>query len=527
MSVEVSVRVLAGRYALEEELGRGGMGVVYRATDLELGRDVAVKLLPEQFSKQPGFLARFQREARVAAGLSHPHVAVVHDIGQDGDAPYLVMELVAGRTMSEAAGGAAMEPEHVASVAVDVLDALEHCHARGIVHRDIKPSNIMLDEAGVRPRVKVMDFGIARLLSDTATRLTATGMLIGTPAYLSPEQANGEDALPASDLYSLGCVLYELLTGRPPFTGDSPTVVLLGHLQRTPQPPSALRPGLAPEWDRIVMTALAKAPEERFASATAMRDALQALLVPTRAPMPVDTGPPSPTDLLPPIPLYPPAHVPPGGGHRLAMTGPDTRSNTAEHPSGVPDTVWTFFAGIGLLFAMAAGAVFVVATEGRGFVLPQAYLAYLLLIAVAGAMVVPPIRQPAAALLAGTLPTWPFWIIWESFRASPDQLWLVSYSCGLAMAVAGGAVALGSGLTPHRLHPFRLVWSVFGSLAAVALTTLLLDFHERLFAPVVVACVVTALVITGSAFLRSPWATAATAVGWLAAVPLYGHLMLG
>jgi serine/threonine protein kinase len=166
-----------------------------------------------------------------------------------------------------------------------VLEALEHCHAKGVVHRDIKPANIMLDESGPRPVVKVMDFGIARLLSEEATRLTSTGMLIGTPAYLSPEQADGKLVLPASDLYSLGCVLYELLTGRPPFAGETPSGVLMGHLLRTPQAPSALRPGLSAQWDQAVLTALAKDPQDRYTNAADMRAALLNALEPTAASM--------------------------------------------------------------------------------------------------------------------------------------------------------------------------------------------------------------------------------------------------
>ncbi|NKZ03244.1 protein kinase domain-containing protein [Actinomadura latina] len=243
--VEAWVRVLAGRYELGRELGSGGMGAVYRSVDRDLDRPVAVKVLPEQLARQPGFLARFQR-------------------------------------------------------------ALEHCHAKGVVHRDIKPANIMLDESGSRPVVKVMDFGIARLMSEEATRLTATGMLIGTPAYLSPEQADGKPVGPASDLYSLGCVLFELLTGRPPFTGGTPSGVLMGHLLRTPEAPSALRPGLPVSWDQVVLKALAKDPQERYTSAADMRAALLDALgqagaawggVPQRAMIPAqrvaaDDGPP-------------------------------------------------------------------------------------------------------------------------------------------------------------------------------------------------------------------------------------------
>ncbi|MFC7584587.1 protein kinase [Nonomuraea antimicrobica] len=235
------VRVLSGRYELLQPLGRGGMGVVYRARDRELERIVAVKVLPAQMLRDGDFRARFRREARAAAGLSHPNIAVVYDVGEDiGDGelvPYLVMELVEGGTLADLLRQAPPTPNEVGRIVAAVLEALEHSHGREVVHRDIKPANIMVHRVGGRVRVKVMDFGIAKLMSETATRLTATGIRIGTPSYMSPEQADGKPADARSDLYSTGCVLYEMLTGRPPFTGDSPAVVLFGHLHKTPSRP--------------------------------------------------------------------------------------------------------------------------------------------------------------------------------------------------------------------------------------------------------------------------------------------------
>ncbi|MFG1754947.1 serine/threonine-protein kinase [Streptosporangium sandarakinum] len=200
------MRVLSGRYELLEPLGRGGMGVVYRARDQELERIVAVKVLPAQMLRDEDFRARFRREARAAAGLSHPNIAAVYDIGEGTDGgepvPYLVMELVEGGTLADLLRRTPPTPAEAGQIVAAVLEALEHSHERKIVHRDIKPANIMVHRADGRVRVKVMDFGIAKLMSQTATRLTATGMRIGTPSYMSPEQADGKPADARSDLYS-------------------------------------------------------------------------------------------------------------------------------------------------------------------------------------------------------------------------------------------------------------------------------------------------------------------------------------
>jgi hypothetical protein len=303
------------------------MGVVYRARDRELERIVAVKVLPVQMLRDEDFRARFRREARAAAGLSHPNIAVVYDIGEDAGegepAPYLVMELVEGGTLADLLRQAPPTPGEVGQITVAVLEALEHSHGREVVHRDIKPANIMVHRVGGRVRVKVMDFGIAKLMSETATRLTATGMRIGTPSYMSPEQADGKPADARSDLYSTGCVLYEMLTGRPPFTGDSPAVVLFGHLHKTPQPPSHLTPDLAPFWDELLATALAKDPDQRHRDATAMRQAIEtgAAAPTTQAPpsaQPPASAPATRFDVPPPIQPAADAFGSPGLGERSA-----------------------------------------------------------------------------------------------------------------------------------------------------------------------------------------------------------------
>ncbi|MDP9868657.1 protein kinase domain-containing protein [Streptosporangium brasiliense] len=347
------MRALSGRYELLEPLGRGGMGVVYRARDRELERIVAVKVLPAQMLRDEDFRARFRREARAAAGLSHPHIATVYDIGESTDGgdpvPYLVMELVEGGTLADLLRQAPPTAAEAGRIVAAVLEALEHSHGREVVHRDIKPANIMVHRAGGRVRVKVMDFGIAKLMSETATRLTATGMRIGTPSYMSPEQADGRPTDARSDLYSTGCVLYEMLTGRPPFTGDSPAVVLFGHLHKAPLPPSQLNPVLAPFWDQMLATALAKDPHQRHRDAAAMRQAIETgLAAPTaQAPAPAPppaTAPATRLHVSPPVDPAPPALAPQASAlHAPGSPGLGDRSAPAsaprEHVAAAPHRV--------------------------------------------------------------------------------------------------------------------------------------------------------------------------------------------
>ncbi|HYO19465.1 MAG TPA: protein kinase, partial [Dermatophilaceae bacterium] len=239
-----ATRLLGGRYQVGALLGRGGMAEVHEGHDTRLGRTVAIKMLRSDLARDPSFLARFRREAQSAAGLNHPAIVAVYDSGEDEDVdshggtvalPYIVMEYVEGRTLREILNETTvMEAGEAARVTEGILDALSYSHRMGIVHRDIKPANVMLTPSG---DVKVMDFGIARAIADTAATMTQTQSVIGTAQYLSPEQAQGKQVDARSDLYSTGCLLYELLTGRTPFVGDSPVSIAYQHVGQAPQPP--------------------------------------------------------------------------------------------------------------------------------------------------------------------------------------------------------------------------------------------------------------------------------------------------
>jgi eukaryotic-like serine/threonine-protein kinase len=283
MGMTSSPTTVGGRYELGELLGRGGMAEVRRAVDQRLGRSVAVKQLRTDLATDPTFQARFRREAQSAAGLNHPTIVAVYDTGEEIDPltgvaiPYIVMELVEGSTLRDVLReGRKLLPERAMELTQGILDALSYSHKAGIVHRDIKPANVMLTPNGA---VKVMDFGIARAVADTSATMTQTAAVIGTAQYLSPEQARGETVDARSDLYSAGCVLYELLVGRPPFIGDSPVSVAYQHVREIPQPPSQLDPELTPEIDAVVLKALAKDPADRYQSAKEMKDDIARLLV--------------------------------------------------------------------------------------------------------------------------------------------------------------------------------------------------------------------------------------------------------
>jgi hypothetical protein len=259
-------RLLAGRYELGPRLGTGGMASVYQATDRVLDRAVAVKVLGPPYDRDPDFVERFRHEARMAAGLSHPGVVAIFDSASEAGLHYIVMEYVQGLTLADLLRRhGTLPPGLAAEVARQVCLALEAAHARGLVHRDIKPANVMVDQAGL---VKVMDFGIAKAATTTTT--PGGGPLLGTAPYLSPEQAQGRPVDERSDLYALGCVLYELLTGSPPFPGDSPLAVVARQVSQPPEPPSRRNPEVGAELDAVVMTALAKQPAQRYQTAAAM-----------------------------------------------------------------------------------------------------------------------------------------------------------------------------------------------------------------------------------------------------------------
>ncbi|MDN4161193.1 Stk1 family PASTA domain-containing Ser/Thr kinase [Nocardioides sp. SOB72] len=275
--------VVGGRYELGELLGRGGMAEVRKGTDTRLGRVVAVKRLRTDLASDATFQARFRREAQSSASLNHPAIVAVYDTGEematDGSGvaqPYIVMEHVAGRTLRDILReGRKILPERALEITSGVLSALDYSHRAGIIHRDIKPGNVMLTPSG---DVKVMDFGIARAISDASSTMTQTAAVVGTAQYLSPEQARGETVDSRSDVYSAGCLLYELLTGRPPFVGDSPVAVAYQHVREPARPPSDHDQDLPPEVDAIVMKALAKRVEDRYQSAAAMRSDIERYL---------------------------------------------------------------------------------------------------------------------------------------------------------------------------------------------------------------------------------------------------------
>ena len=255
--------VLADRYRVEARIGAGGMAEVFRGFDPVLGRTVAIKVLLPQFARDAGFVARFRREAQAAARLNIPSIVGVYDTGADGDTQYIVMEFVEGRTLAEfLAGGRRPTPIQAVELTQKIAAALGAAHEQGIVHRDIKPANVMVTRDG---QVKVMDFGIARIRTDITAPQTSS--VIGTPTYLSPEQAQGQAVDARSDLYSLGCVLYELLAGSPPFTGDTPVAIAYKQVNETPIPPSERNADVPPRLDAVVMKCLAKNPANRYQSA--------------------------------------------------------------------------------------------------------------------------------------------------------------------------------------------------------------------------------------------------------------------
>jgi len=308
--------LLGGRYRVEQELGRGGMAKVFKGTDEVLGRPVAIKVLAPQLADDESFIARFRREAQAAARLNHSNLVSVYDTGEDDGIKYIVMEYVEGKTLAAClAGGGRITPDRAIEIAEDVCRALAVAHAAGIVHRDIKPGNIMVTPRG---EVKVSDFGIARV-SVTGDTIAQTVAVLGTASYLSPEQAQGQAVDGRSDIYSLGCVLYEMLTGRAPFVGDSPVTVASKQVLETPQPPSKLDPDVSTELDAVVLKALSKNPANRYQTA----DDLRADLERARRNEPVIATPllaePAATRAMPPgaqtTAMLPPTQAS-GGGRR-------------------------------------------------------------------------------------------------------------------------------------------------------------------------------------------------------------------
>ncbi|GGW43141.1 protein kinase [Streptomyces caelestis] len=322
-----------GRYRLTHRLGRGGMAEVFAAEDVRLGRTVAVKLLRSDLAEDPVSKARFTREAQSVAGLNHHAIVAVYDSGEDvvggQSVPYIVMELVEGRTIRDLLLNAeAPGPEQALIIVSGVLEALAYSHQHGIVHRDIKPANVIITHSGA---VKVMDFGIARALHGAQSTMTQTGMVMGTPQYLSPEQALGKAVDHRSDLYATGCLLYELLALRPPFTGETPLSVVYQHVQDIPTPPSETSDACPPELDGMVMRSLAKEPDDRFQTAEEMRGLVQYALQ-----MLYDQGGHTGTWNTGPVDRHEGRHTPPGGFAGTAVMGhPGDASGTTQIPSPI------------------------------------------------------------------------------------------------------------------------------------------------------------------------------------------------
>ncbi len=336
--------VLANRYRIQAKIGDGGMAVVYRALDLVLHRPVAIKCLRQQYAGDPEFLQRFMQEAQAAASLSHPNVVNIFDVGQAGDVHYIVLEYVQGRNLKEILREEGrLSPRRAAHIARAVARALEAAHRRRLVHRDIKPHNILITPEG---RVKVTDFGIVRAASTAS--LTQTGTVIGSVHYFSPEQARGAAVGPASDLYALGVVLYEMLTGVVPFRGDSPIAVALKHLEEEPVPPSKIVPSIPPWLEAVVLKALEKDPGRRYSSAEEMaRDLAWREAAPPPAPLgdeawpaaepaAVPAGFEAPDEATRRVLKVEPRRVPSGSGRRIVLEdelrGDEAAAHTSEPP---------------------------------------------------------------------------------------------------------------------------------------------------------------------------------------------------
>ncbi|HEY8721533.1 Stk1 family PASTA domain-containing Ser/Thr kinase [Pengzhenrongella sp.] len=373
-------RILANRYEVGDLIGRGGMAEVHIGHDTRLGRTVAIKILRSDLARDPSFQARFRREAQASASLNHPSIVAVYDTGEDityestgvsSTAPFIVMEYVEGHTVRDILrDGQAVPIEEAVEITAGVLSALGYSHHAGIVHRDIKPANVMLTPTGA---VKVMDFGIARAIADSAATMTQTQAVIGTAQYLSPEQARGEQVDARSDLYSTGCLLFELLTGRPPFTGDSPVAVAYQHVREPAPTPSSLASDVPESLDRITLKALAKERDSRYTTAAEFRADLDAAMRGGQITAPAvgvlaaaavsESSAAQATQVL--APITSPTSVVPAGSRALGSVAPPTSSTATPHRADEPPNrrvlLWTLIviavlavAGIaGLLYANA------------------------------------------------------------------------------------------------------------------------------------------------------------------------------
>lgn len=362
-----SNRMIGGRYELRQLIGRGGMAEVHIGNDTRLNRIVAIKILRQDLARDPIFQTRFRREAQAAANLNHPAIVAVYDTGEetvkssDGtqiQVPYIVMEYVEGHTVRELlTDGNPVPINEALEIVSGVLDALEYAHHQNLVHRDIKPGNVMITTTG---KIKVMDFGIARALTDSQATMTQTDAVVGTAQYLSPEQARGEQVDARSDLYSTGCLLYELLTGVPPFKGDSAVAVAFQHVSQLPRVPSSIAPDIPEALDRVVMKALAKDRDERYPDAAHMRaDLRNAVLGGTVAAPATETwiqpAAASATTVMPPL-----ANGSPTATMAQSKTGTDLDEEAARKAKRKK---------IGIIVGIASAAVIIILAIASWFIL--------------------------------------------------------------------------------------------------------------------------------------------------------------
>ncbi len=341
--------VFGRRYRVIEKIGSGGMADVFKAVDDVLGRTVAVKVLHPRYASDPTFVARFRQEAQAAANLSHPNIVNMYDWGRDGETYYIVMEYVKGTDLkSLVAQQGPLDPRKAAEYAAQVCGALAVAHGYDIIHRDIKPHNIVLAPDGT---VKVMDFGIARAGNTT---MTQTGSVLGTAQYISPEQAQGKQLSPASDLYSLGVTLYEMVTGRPPFDADTPVATALQQVNDEPVPPRQVRASIPPALEAVILRAMRKNPAERYASATEMRDDLRRVVNGDAPAGGVYAGATSPdhTSVLPPVERA--ASARPAGAPRVQPV-PERRMSP-----------WAWVAIVAALLAVGLGVAYALGAFGGG-----------------------------------------------------------------------------------------------------------------------------------------------------------------
>jgi eukaryotic-like serine/threonine-protein kinase len=328
----MQIEVLGDRYQLQDPIGRGGMATIYRARDLRMDRAVAVKVLREVYSTDPKFVRRFQVEAKAASALQHPNIVQVYDYGQTDGNYYIVMELVEGTDLRRyLRSRGVLDVDRAIIIAHDVSLGLGAAHRRDIVHRDVKPQNVLVGRGG---SIKLTDFGIASVYKDiNAERLTTTGMTLGTVQYYAPEQAQGEIVSPAADVYALGIVMYEMVTGHPPFDGDSPVAVAMQHIQDAPTPPSHLNPNLSPALEEIILRCLEKVPEMRYRDGSQLARALETIadselgeivatpLTPGHSPVPITYS------QIPPRPNSSGRNSPRDGQQRSPALLPDALSN--------------------------------------------------------------------------------------------------------------------------------------------------------------------------------------------------------